>query len=135
MSAVAIGPSGRTASLEVDADGKLKVSGTFSADPPEGAATDAKLDEVIDAIENITVDPPVGGATEAKQDAQIALMPTPVNSAGAALPSDFDYLAETYGYTGDDLTTIVKTKGADTYTQTLTYSSGKVTAASKWVKT
>lgn len=121
-------------SLLTDADGALKIAGTFSAEPPVGGATDAKLDEVITAIEGITVPAPVGGATSAKQDSQIALMPTPVDSTGLALPADFEYLAETYGYTGSDLTTIVKTKGANTWTQTLTYSTGSLTAASKWVK-
>lgn len=37
-------------SLLTDTDGNLKVAGTFSADPPIGAATDAKLDAVIAAL-------------------------------------------------------------------------------------
>lgn len=61
-------------SLHTDADGNLRVAGTFSAEPPEGAASDAKLDEVIAAIEGIEIDPPVGGATEDKQDDMIALL-------------------------------------------------------------
>lgn len=106
----ALDPNGRPSSLRLDEDGNLKIAGTFAAEAP------------------------VGGATEAKQDAQIALMPTPVDSLGAALPADFEYLAETYGYTSGKLTTIVKTKGANTWTQTLTYTGDDLTGVSRWVK-
>lgn len=59
-------------SLQLDDDGNLKIAGSFSADPPEGGATEAKQDDIIAAIEGITIDPPVGGATEAKQDTIIS---------------------------------------------------------------
>ncbi len=56
------------------------------------------------------------------------------DSVGGALPAGFDNYSEAYGYTGDDLTTIVRTGTGGTYTQTLTYTSGKLTAVSRWVK-
>lgn len=88
-------------------------------------ATSAKQDTLQTAVNLL--------ATSAKQDTATALMPTPKDSTGLALPANFDYLAETYGYTGDNLTTIVKTFGGNTYTQTLGYSGSKVVSASQWV--
>jgi hypothetical protein len=56
------------------------------------------------------------------------------DSAGRQLPADFNSSPVTYGYTGADLTTIVRTAGGYTYTKTLTYASGVVTAESAWVR-
>lgn len=57
------------------------------------------------------------------------------DSDGNPLPSGFDYLAETYAYDGSgNVQTIAKTSGANTYTQTLTYTDGQLTGISKWVK-
>lgn len=99
MSAIAVDDTtNRAASLRVDADGNLKVAGTFEAEPPEGAATDAKLDEVIDAIENISIDPPVGGATEAEQETQTALL--------VDIEAGVDGLEALVGTTNTTLTTI-----------------------------
>jgi hypothetical protein len=65
--------TGRAASLRVTDDGELKIAGTIAATP--GAATDAKLDEVITALGglsvsiagDVTIDA-TGLATTAKQD-------------------------------------------------------------------
>lgn len=59
---------------------------------------------------------------------------TPCDSTGIPLPSRFDSLPETYGYTGANLTTIVKTFGGSTWTQTLAYSGSVLTSVSAWVK-
>lgn len=56
------------------------------------------------------------------------------NSVGGTLPLDFGSLPETYGYTIDALTTIARTNGTNTWTKTLTYTSGRLTAISAWVQ-
>ena len=63
----------RTSLIPIDADGKVPVSGTFSADPP------------------------VGQATEAKQDALIALLPTALDAGRlkVALPTGGSGLTNT----------------------------------------
>lgn len=57
------------------------------------------------------------------------------DSAGAPLPSGFDYLPQAFTYdVNGDLVTIVVTSGATTYTQTLSRdTNGKVTSVSAWV--
>jgi hypothetical protein len=123
----------KPASLRVDDSGALIVTGGTGGGGGGGDASAAN--QVTQTTKLTSIDGKLTGvATSAKQDSQIALMPTPVDSTGLALPADFDYLAVTYGYTGSDLTTIVKTKGANTWTRTLTYSTGTLTAESKWVK-
>jgi hypothetical protein len=57
------------------------------------------------------------------------------DSAGRQLPADFNSSPVAYGYTGADLTTIVRTVGGYTFTKTLTYTSGVVTSESAWVRT
>jgi hypothetical protein len=56
------------------------------------------------------------------------------DSLFVALPPEFDSWPVTLGYTGDNVTTIVKTDGTDTYTQTLTYTGANLTGISAWVK-
>ena len=64
--------------------------------------------------------------------------PLPVDSGtskaddGVILP--LDSLAKSFGYTGDNLTTITVSHDGETYVKTLTYTSGKLTATSVWVK-
>lgn len=45
--------SGNIAPFSIDADGKLEIAGTFSADPPVGAATEAKQDTIIGHIDGL----------------------------------------------------------------------------------
>jgi len=114
-----INPTNREAPLRVDATGALVVAGGGGGGG--GGGGDASAANQV--------------AGNAKLDTLIARAPTPVNSAGAPLPLDFDYLPETYGYTSGALTTIVRTKGGSTWTRTLTYASGVLTAMSAWVQT
>lgn len=132
MTTVINDATGKLDSLHTDADGNLRVTGGGDG----GGGGDASAANQTTEIARLTAIAAsvAAGATSAKQDALLAVQATPVDSIGGALPLDFDFLAETYGYTGSDLTTIVKTKGANTWTQTLTYSTGTLTAASKWVK-
>ena len=57
-----------------------------------------------------------------------------VDSLTNELPANFGSYPKAYGYTGEDLTTITVTVGADSYVKTFTYSSGVLTAESMWVK-
>ena len=94
---------------------------------------DASLVAIEVAVEKVSTDViDMVEATNAILDARLA---KPVNSVGGLLPIDFDYLAETYGYTGDNLTTIVKTNGVNTWTQTLAYTGARLDSISKWVQT
>ena len=56
------------------------------------------------------------------------------NSVGAPLPANFDSLAQTLGYTSGNLTTIVKTNGVNTWTQTYSYTGSDLTGISAWVQ-
>ena len=51
---------------------------------------------------------------------------------GVVLP--LESLAKSYGYTGDNLTTITVSYNSETYVKTLTYTGDKLTATSVWVK-
>lgn len=108
--AVAVDSNGRTASLQVDEAGNLKIAGTFSADPPVGGATEAKQDDLIAAIEGITIPPPVGGATEAKQDDAITKLTALDTNAGA--PSDAAVAAGAVGSMSAKLRAISRDIGA-----------------------
>lgn len=92
---------------------------------------------VLTALQVTALTPPAaitGFATAANQAAEIALLPTPLDSIGNPLPADFEYLAVAYNYTGSDLTTVVKTKGGNTFTKTFGYTSHVLVSESKWVK-
>ena len=64
--------------------------------------------------------------------------PFPVDSGtskaddGVILP--LESLAKSFGYTGDNLTTITVSHNGETYVKTLTYTGDKLTATSVWVK-
>jgi hypothetical protein len=47
---------------------------------------------------------------------------------------DLDSLPTTYNWTGDELNYVEVVSGGNTYRQTYTYTDGKVTAISAWVK-
>ena len=134
---IAVTNEGRARALLVDDTGALIVTGGGGgggggdASASNQATMIARLNTLITQTDGVE-----GSLTsmDGKLTTLIAAAGTPVDSIGDALPADFAFLAETYGYTGDDLTTIVKTNGANTWTQTFTYVSGKVTAISKWVK-
>lgn len=139
------GPTGKPASLEVDASGQLKTTGSGGGGGGAGDASAAnqvtQTDELVaikgfvDGLETSMVALNASADDiEAATEALAALAATPIDSTGLALPVDFLYLTESYGYTGADMTTIVRTKGANTWTKTLTYSGGNLTAISKWVK-
>ena len=51
---------------------------------------------------------------------------------GVILP--LDSLAKSFGYAGDNLTTITVSHNGATYVKTLTYTGDKLTATSAWVK-
>ena len=57
------------------------------------------------------------------------------NSAGAALPDNFNSLAQTLNYTAGNLTSIVKTNGVNTWTQTYSYTGSDLTGISAWMQT
>jgi hypothetical protein len=57
------------------------------------------------------------------------------DSNGGPLPLGFDFLPQVLAYDGSDrLQTITVEHGADTYTQTFTYTGGLLTGVSAWVK-
>ena len=64
--------------------------------------------------------------------------PLPVDSGtskaddGVILP--LESLAKSFGYTGNNLTTITVSYNSETYVKTLTYTNDKLTATSVWVK-
>lgn len=130
----------KSASLEVTDAGLLKTTGSGGGG---GAVTIADGADVAEgAVADAVVAAGAAGTVSAKlraisRDAGslAAVVVTPKDSTGLALPQDFDTLAQTLGYTGANLTTVVKTKGADTWTQTLAYTGDNLTSVSQWVKT
>lgn len=102
-------------SLIVDADGALYVN-AGGADAPTGTEQTAQGVTLTDIL---------------------AVQPTPETSAGVALPTYFDTLPTTFGYTGTNLTTIVVSDsvGGHTYTQTLAYTGAVLNSISAWVRT
>lgn len=56
------------------------------------------------------------------------------DSTGKPLPGNFDSLPSTFTYESDNLKTEVKTSGATTWTQTYTWTDGKLTAVTAWVR-
>lgn len=122
------------------AAGKLSVAdavldGTVSAG--RVLTTEASAAAIKTATEAVAALVSAGRLLVAEQNsaAILARLPSATNSAAAALPANFDSLAETYGYTGDNVTTIVKTNGVNTWTQTLGYTGANLTSASGWVQT
>lgn len=55
------------------------------------------------------------------------------DTVGNLLPLDFATLPESYTYTTGNLTSVVKTKGIATYTQTLAYTGSVLNSVSGWV--
>lgn len=51
---------------------------------------------------------------------------------GVVLP--LESLAKSFGYAGDNLTTVTVSYNGETYVKTLTYTGDKLTATSVWVK-
>lgn len=113
----------KLASLEVNDDGELLVTGSAGG----GGGGDASLDEQEAQTALLTT-------IDADTSALAADVAGKVDSTGLALPADFEYLAESYGYTGANLTTVVRTKGANTWTQTLAYTGAVLNSVTKWVK-
>ena len=94
------------------------------------------------AIDTVTQNPSVTAVLHYKVGNDIVPLSDtnklPVND-GAATADDgvvlpLESLAKSFGYTGDNLTTITVSHNGETYIKTLTYTGDKLTATSVWVK-
>lgn len=110
--------SGNIAPFSIDADGKLEIAGTFSADPPVGAATEAKQDTIIGHIDGVetllgTIDADtsaLAGAvdgTEVQVDV-VAALPAGDNNIGnvdiaSALPAGTNAIGKLAANSGVDI--------------------------------
>jgi hypothetical protein len=140
--------SRKVQSLFVDNTGALKVTSgggggggavtiADGADVTEGAIADAAVaagatGSVSAKLRAISRDI---GTMDADTSALAAVVETPKDSTGLALPQDFETLAQTLSYTGAVLNTVAKTNGVNTWTQTLGYTGDNLTSVSQWVKT
>lgn len=92
------------------------------------ANIDAAETAIVAAIEDGAV-----GIVAAVSAVEAAIGPG-FNSLGVPLPANFDSLAQTLGYTSGNLTTIVKTNGVNTWAQTYSYTGSDLTGISAWVQ-
>lgn len=87
----------------------------------------SSINAFYSALVDVTLQGSAGGASTANGGG--------TDSTGGALPAGFDHLEQNFTYNAaGKVVTIAKISGANTYTQTFTYTDGNVTNISKWVK-
>jgi hypothetical protein len=64
----------------------------------------------------------------------VVFLPFPAATADDGVVLPLESLAKSFGYAGDNLTTVTVSHNGETYVKTLTYTGDKLTATSVWVK-